>query len=212
MKFAELTRIFECDPSAYAEGWQLDRPWFGDDYFEAVSLLQAVLRASPARFRAIEIGSSWGVWAVRAAVAWHRLHPDGGDCEIVLIEVEEERLAEIPQHLNASAVDTYCRVRVVGDYITAPELDVILRSLGEVDLLDSDAQGSELTLLGDATELSLVKQIFVGTHGRWIHRALRNRFEQLGFLLDFDVSPVSVVETPFGPWTGDDGMLIVSRK
>merc|ERR1712187_677692 len=94
----------------------------GEDYFQSLTMLLAV-EAAPQSFTAIELGSGWGYWAVKAAVAWHRRHLLAGPCRIFLVESDATELDRAPAHLVRNNVLDFCNATLHKVVATAGLLD-----------------------------------------------------------------------------------------
>merc|ERR1711971_825896 len=106
----------------------------GEDYFESLTLLRAVESAGSS-FVAIEIGSSYGYWSVKAAFAWHRKHPGLRNCAIVLVEPNAEYLERAPAHLEQNDVWNICNVSIINEFASAALLDRLILEHQIVNLL-----------------------------------------------------------------------------
>eukprot|EP00435_Cladocopium_sp_Y103_P035711 s2557_g9.t1 len=195
----ELTRRFEC--------WGL--PWGplpGEDYFETISLLQAVSAATQ-RFVLVEAGSSNGYWSLKAAKAFRQqLPPEEASCDLILID-SEYPMAQTAAHLRENNIYDLCNVYLYQEPATASLLDRLLQAFGSINMIHVDIQSAELDLLKGSEHLSKVQALHVGTHSRDLHHNVREELLARGFAIDFDYSPDSFVRTAYGPVAFMDGLL-----
>jgi len=84
-------------------------------------------------------------------------------------------------------------------------LNSLLSPLESIDLIDIDIQGVEFRVLKNA-ELSTVKRIHIGTHGREIEANLRKLFTSLGWKPRFDFPCNSIQLTEYGRMKFEDGV------
>jgi FkbM family methyltransferase len=100
----------------------------------------------------------------------------------------------------------------VGDYrvrrVEAVSLRTLLRSVEDVDLIDLDVQGAELSVLRAAVdELGLkVKRVHIGTHGPEIESGLRTLFSTHGWNRVNDYPSATESDTPWGTIKFQDGV------
>ncbi|CAE7715429.1 unnamed protein product [Symbiodinium sp. CCMP2592] len=201
---AELTRFLERDGRL---------PWGplpGEDYFETISLLEAVTAAKD-DFVVVEAGSFRGFWALKAVKAYRKKSPEVGSCHIVLIEPEVSTTSTI-QGLLRNDMYRSCNVSMYQAFATGPLLDSLLRAFGKINLVHVDIQGAELELLQQSQLLTNIQHLHIGTHSSIIHRHSRAWLVSHGFTLDFDYAPRTFVSTPFGPVVFDDGVLAARQK
>eukprot|EP00439_Symbiodinium_sp_Y106_P007642 s2623_g1.t1 len=196
----EMTRMLEC----------LGLPWgpvAGEDYFETLCLLQAVKTAtSTSTFVVVEAGASVGYWAPKAAKAFRRRFPDTGACHLVLID-SMVAASSAAANLQHNGIYDLCNITFLQSRATASLLDRLIDFFGRVDLLHVDIQEAELELVQRSVRLPQVQHLFVGTHGRKIHRQVRSFLAYHGFAIDFDYVGKSFLRTPIGPVVFGDGVL-----
>ncbi|CAE7579232.1 unnamed protein product, partial [Symbiodinium natans] len=191
----ELTRVLECRGLIWG-------PLPGEDYFETISLLQAVTSASDSMVL-VEVGSNTGYWSLKGAKAFRRLFPDSGSCTLVLIEwiLPIDRAAA---HLNDNDIYSLCNVSLHQAPATPELLDGLFQTFGKIDLVNVDVQKVELSLIMGSALLLNARHLHVGTHSRIIHRHLLSMLNSRGFEIDFDYMPLTFVRTPYGPVAFDD--------
>eukprot|EP00929_Paragymnodinium_shiwhaense_P055432 TRINITY_DN27769_c0_g1_i2.p1 TRINITY_DN27769_c0_g1~~TRINITY_DN27769_c0_g1_i2.p1 ORF type:complete len:487 (+),score=25.26 TRINITY_DN27769_c0_g1_i2:89-1549(+) len=197
----ELTRQLECLLPGQQHGVVI-----GEDYFESITLLKGVQSATKS-FVMFDLGSSWGYWSVKAAVAWRRLHRSAGPCRLVLVETDREQLYQARQHAQRNGVTDYCNMTLLNEPATSPLVSRLLRTHRRVDLVHSDIQGAEMHVFGRLPLIHKIRHLHMTTHSRELHRFLREVMHLEGFRPSFDFVPRSFVETPFGPMAFDDGVL-----
>ena len=94
--------------------------------------------------------------------------------------------------------------------ITVPAITLvsILDGLDYVDLIDSDIQGAELSVIRSSIDEldAKVKRLHIGTHGREIENELRQLLASHGWRCLADYPCFSLEETPWGPIEFQDGV------
>ncbi|CAE7034343.1 unnamed protein product [Symbiodinium natans] len=201
----EMTRMLECAGVAWG-------PVAGEDYFETISLLRAVTSATSfTNFVVVEVGSGIGYWAPKAAKAFRRRFPHTGSCHVVLIE-SLVPTASAAANLQRNGIYELCNVTFYQSAATAQLLDSLIQSFGAVDLVHVDIQEAELELVKRSILLPKVQHLFIGTHGRLIHREVRTWLVAHGFSLDFDYVGKSFLPTAYGPVVFGDGVLAARKK
>ena len=93
------------------------------------------------------------------------------------------------------------------NYVSPISPKKAIEGLEWIDLIDADLQAAEIELL-DCMDLltSKVRMVHIGTHGIEIEARLRERFQQWGWICQWDFSLKGERETPFGPIAFDDGV------
>jgi len=205
-QWSEVTRALEC---AW-KGAPLKQLIIGEDYFESIMLLRAVTEAKR-RFVSVELGSGWGYWAVKGAVAWQK-NSTNLLCDIVLIEANTASLGKAPLHLAENNVLSFCNVTMLLANATGELLDELIFRFGTVDMLHVDIQGQELEVLRSSQYLQRIKNIFIGTHCRIVHRQLRGLLQAAKFKLEFDYGGSSFPKTRFGRLPINDGILAATQQ
>ncbi|MBT4690611.1 MAG: hypothetical protein HOK21_20835 [Rhodospirillaceae bacterium] len=94
-------------------------------------------------------------------------------------------------------------------FVSTLSLTDILTPLPLVDLIDMDIQGAEDVVIAPAIEMlnRRVKRLHIGTHGGDVHRGLWDLFFEHEWICEFDYSPNSQHDTPWGPFETMDGIL-----
>lgn len=196
----ELTRLFEC--------WGLSfGPLPGEDYFESISLLQAVTTAKD-EFVLVEAGSGMGYWSLKGAKLWRRRFATKA-CHVVLID-SGTSMASAAQHLQKNRIYELCNVSLYQAHATGGLLDRLLGH-GQIDMLHVDIQKWEVTLVRESDLLEKCRHVHFGTHTRWLHRTLRSQLRAREFAIAFDYAPHSLQRTNYGPVAFADGLLAASR-
>eukprot|EP00928_Gymnodinium_smaydae_P028617 TRINITY_DN21782_c0_g1_i1.p1 TRINITY_DN21782_c0_g1~~TRINITY_DN21782_c0_g1_i1.p1 ORF type:complete len:458 (-),score=58.01 TRINITY_DN21782_c0_g1_i1:3-1376(-) len=198
---AEMTRLLECSSKGQEAGLVI-----GEDYFESLTLLRGILAARK-RLVVLDLGSAWGYWAVKAAVAWRRLRFRGGPCRLVLVETDSEMLGKSAEHVQRNGVSDYCNVTMINEPATPQLVTRLLRSYNGADLVHADIQGAEKAVFGNLQSIHKIGHLHISTHDREGHRFLKEFLVQEGFRITYDFMHRSFVETPIGPAPFDDGVL-----
>ena len=147
-------------------------PWWlvpGEDYFETISLLQAVSLATSSRFVLIEAGSSNGYWSLKAAKAFRQKFGQEGSCDVILID-SEYPMSQTAEHLKQNRMDELCNVSLYQEYATSSLLDRLLEAFGSIDMIHVDIQSAELDLVKGSQLLTNAQALHVGTHSRELHQ------------------------------------------
>ena len=97
------------------------------------------------------------------------------------------------------------------EMVSALTINDILSPFDRVDYLEIDIQSSEGIALSPAqdTLMKRVRWLHLGTHGQELHRGVAEMFLSWGWEAQADVLPGSRYETPTGPFTTQDGVLVV---
>ena len=170
----------------------------GEDYFETISLLQAVSAATQ-RFVLVEAGSSSGYWSLKAAKAFRQKLPEEASCDLILID-SEYPMAQTSEHLRENSIYDLCNISLYQAPATASLLDQLVQAFGSINMIHVDIQSAELDLLRGSEHLSKVQALHVGTHSRDLHHNVREELLARDFSIDFDYSPFSfevVISTKF---------------
>ncbi|CAE6937867.1 unnamed protein product [Symbiodinium sp. KB8] len=165
---------------------------------------------STSTFVVVEAGASVGYWAPKAAKAFRRRFPDTGACHLVLID-SIVPASSAAANLQRNGIYDLCNISFFQSRATASLLDRLIDFFGTVDLLHVDIQEAELDLVQRSVRLPRVQHLFVGTHGRRIHRQVRSFLAYHGFAIDFDYVGKSFLRTPIGPVVFGDGVLAACR-
>jgi FkbM family methyltransferase len=240
-------------------------PVFGDEYFEWIDLLEAVLAAGP-EFRMVELGAGYGRWSVNGASAALQL---GKTYRITAVEPEPQHFKWLRDNIETNNLDL-SRFRLLKAVVTdrdgksffltgqpskwygqtipslrhlprqhgksyregdssqkfrptrkglltgairitrvdAVSLLSLLQGQGNIDFVDLDVQGTELTLLAAAEEAlqKQVKRIHIGTHNLTIETGLRRLFGRLGWLSTYDYPGNTELKTEYGQIEFEDGV------
>jgi FkbM family methyltransferase len=198
-------------------------PPFDEEYFEWIDLLEAVTSAR-GRFTMLELGAGFGRWTARAAgAAQQRNLP----YSLIAVEAEPTRFEWLKQNLqdngvrladcrliHAAVTDKdgrigFCAGDPAGTYgeaiggtteVEAVSLNILLRPLDRVDLIDMDVQGAELEILSAATEplSQKVKRVHVETHSEQLHMSITTLFRGLGWKPHFLYMFNTADKTPWG--------------
>ena len=119
----ELTRQLEC--------WGL--PWGpvpGEDYFETISLLQALSRLGRSgefpEFVHVEVGSSIGFWSLKAAKAFRRQFGKKGSCTVILIESDCPK-RKIVEHLRENNIYDLCNISIFEEHLDLSKSSILAR-------------------------------------------------------------------------------------
>eukprot|EP00929_Paragymnodinium_shiwhaense_P087568 TRINITY_DN47712_c0_g1_i1.p1 TRINITY_DN47712_c0_g1~~TRINITY_DN47712_c0_g1_i1.p1 ORF type:complete len:492 (+),score=64.38 TRINITY_DN47712_c0_g1_i1:134-1609(+) len=205
----ELTRLLEC---------RLPGPsnllMMGEDYFESLSMLRAVeLAASLQRgFVVFEVGSSYGYWGVKAALAWRQLtRLTAGPCQVVFVESHDEAVQLVPETLALNGIEDFCTVTSLHANATAELLDELVTRFSHVDLVHMDIQGAESSVLAGMTKLDRIRHLHVGTHSHPIHAEVAAVLSGGGFRTVYNHAFWSWLKTAHGPLLTLDGLISVER-
>ena len=134
----EITRWLECAGVAWG-------PVIGEDYFESISLLQAVAAATTP-FIVVEAGSNIGHWSLKAVKAFRQRFPVGSaGCHVVLIDSQIPMIQAF-ENLQRNGVPDLCNITLTQHFVDAALLDGLIQAFGHIDLLHVDIQGAELKL------------------------------------------------------------------
>ena len=97
--------------------------------------------------------------------------------------------------------------------LSAIPLDEVLGPFDRIDYLESDIQQSEIIVFPPArkTLKRKVRRIHLGTHGKDVHRELRDMFVKDGWDLVFDFEPNAEFVTNLGKFATNDGVLTVTN-
>mmetsp|Transcript_25612 Transcript_25612/g.84593 ORF Transcript_25612/g.84593 Transcript_25612/m.84593 type:complete len:473 (-) Transcript_25612:64-1482(-) len=211
------SRRMECE---YHEGMKPDAneqaklvypgflPPVDDEYPEYVDMLKSVYRSKGQHYVVVELGSSYGTWAVRACAAARRLYPEGSQ-QMIAVESSLHRFRQLEQHVQANNVWNYTLLHA---YVTStdragegkvsdsqyssgdPEMKslvAILDLVDHVDYLDFDIQGAEMEIFRDPLAVSSmnvkVKALHVGTHSLDIHENVKAIMIEEGWTLELDL-------------------------
>ena len=189
------SRAIDCVRGAPAGGVEL--PIVDEEYVETSDVLMAVASsAASERFVIVEIGSRYAPFALRGLAASRQLHGASKAAFAVLVEPNGEHVAWIKQHfrLNGFPASSYrihrnkfgtCKGQgKKGKISDCQTLAGVLEGLEHVDLLDMDAQGSEVELVtdeADAAALAKVRRIHVETHSQSASDVVLRTLREHGF-------------------------------
>ena len=189
------SRAIDCVRGAPTRGVEL--PIVDEEYVETSDVLMAVA-SSPKkeRFVIVEIGSRYAPFALRGLAASRQLHGASKEAFAVLVEPNGEHVSWIRQHfrVNGFSPSNYRIHRYkfgscygkgkLGKTAECMTLAQVLDGLEHVDLLDMDAQGSEVELVSnqaDAAALSKVRRIHVETHSQEASDVVLRTLREHGF-------------------------------
>jgi FkbM family methyltransferase len=87
-------------------------------------------------------------------------------------------------------------------------LQTLLRDLDIVDLIDSDIQGAELTVMSAVpiSSWEKIKRVHIGTHSAEAEKGLRKLFSKLGWQNQYDFPMGKMVKTEYGKISFQDGV------
>ena len=109
------SKIHEC--VGFLDRWGRPLPMLDEEYFEWQDVLEAARLASQRgdHFAMAEVGAgAFGIWAVRAAVAFLRMAPPGATCELLVVEpVHLGDGRAFRRHLEANLPPGRCKVAVL---------------------------------------------------------------------------------------------------
>jgi FkbM family methyltransferase len=206
---------------------RLSAPPIDTEYFEWIDVLEAVLAAST-RFTMLELGAGYGRWIVNAAAAvraysqlptsfvaveaepthykWLAAHcfDNGVTAELVRAAVVATPGAVKfavgnPAGWYGQAIADETWVPENTEEVPGVTLSSLLNAHEDVDLIHMDVQGVEADVLEEArAELSRVRRIHVGTHGRSQEERLRRLFAGLGWKGLNDYPSGASARTPGG--------------
>ena len=147
----EMTRRLECAGLAWG-------PVIGEDYFESISLLQAVSAATTS-FVVVEAGSHMGYWTLKAAKAFRRRFPEvsSASCHLVLIESTIPTVLAA-DNLKQNGIYDLCNITFYQSYADSGLLDWLIHAFGRIDLLHVDIQRAELELIAGSHNLPILGQ------------------------------------------------------
>jgi hypothetical protein len=96
-------------------------------------------------------------------------------------------------------------------FVSSVTLRDILGPFDFVDYVEADLQQSEMLVFPPYMDLlkRKVRRIHIGTHGAEVHARLHAIFAERGWDLVFSYEPSAAHESPFGPFTTNDGVLTV---
>ncbi|CAE7252703.1 unnamed protein product, partial [Symbiodinium pilosum] len=192
----EITRWLECAGVAWG-------PVIGEDYFESISLLQAVAAATTP-FIVVEAGSNIGHWSLKAVKAFRQRFPVGSaGCHVVLIDSQIPMIQAF-ENLQRNGVPDLCNITLTQHFVDAALLDGLIQAFGHIDLLHVDIQGAELKLAQESYLLPSVRRVHVGTHSPVLHLQTRSWLKAHGFEVEVDYPPMTFVRTKFGPFLLND--------
>jgi FkbM family methyltransferase len=211
------------------------RPSIDTEYFEWIDLLEAVTAATD-RFTMLELGAGYGRWIVNAAAAvraysgipatlvaveaepthfeWLEQHCRDNDVEAEVVQaavapVEGEVAFAVGNaagwYGQAIADDTWSPGQT--QTVPAVTLSSLLARHERIDLVHMDVQGVEADVLEEARgELSRVRRVHVGTHGRMQEKRIRTLFTGLGWRSQQDYPSAARSKTPWGKMEFQDGV------
>mmetsp|Transcript_1601 Transcript_1601/g.5584 ORF Transcript_1601/g.5584 Transcript_1601/m.5584 type:complete len:1565 (-) Transcript_1601:1450-6144(-) len=120
-------------------------PVIDADYPIYVDVLESVMRAST-EYVFAEIGTSYGVWGVRAISAFKQLNPQGS-YQYLAVDAKAGNIAE---HCEANGIsEPVILTRVVN---STKDFMEILERMDDVDLLHIDVSGGEKFMFGERDE------------------------------------------------------------
>jgi hypothetical protein len=96
-------------------------------------------------------------------------------------------------------------------FVSCVTLQDILGPFEFVDYIEADLQQSEIAVFPPYMDLlkRKVRRIHIGTHGTDVHARLHALFAEQGWAIVFSYQPNGTHESPFGPFTTNDGVLTV---
>jgi FkbM family methyltransferase len=210
-------------------------PPIDTEYFEWIDLLEAVTAATD-HFTMLELGAGYGRWIVNAAAAvraysgipatlvaveaepthfkWLEQH-----CRDNAVEAEVVQAAVAPvggevSFAVGSPAAWYGQAIADGTWspeqtqtVSAVALSSLLARHQRIDLVHMDVQGIEADVLEEARdELSRVRRLHVGTHGRVQEDRIRALFTELGWQAQQDYPSGARSKTPWGKMEFQDGV------
>lgn len=182
-------------------------------YPEYIDVLSSIIRSRGNHYVIVELGSSYGTWAVRAIAALRRLYPRA-TYHMIAVESGQHRYKQLLQHVKANNIDN---CTLLHGYVTGSQgkdelgagvshwqspyavgepqamtLTEVLAEHHDVDYLDFDIQGAELDVFTDEESLQTlnakVRAVHVGTHSPSIHEHVRAIMLGAGWVLELDLN------------------------
>lgn len=204
---------------------ETDYPPIDEEYFEWVTLLEAVISAD-SDFSMIELGAGWGRWICRAAKLCQHLSKK---YHLTGVEPNKQHFQWMFEHIcvnlslegfnflnkmigtangyallsNDSPDDTYGQSYINPAYlfskkvavVRSTRLDTILKT--PTDLIDMDIQGMEHKVIKSSIKLLnwFVKRLYIETHSEQIEVGLRKTLIENGWKPIFDFPYHSILYT-----------------
>lgn len=206
--------------NGYTRGdWPRRWPILDEEYFEWVDVLGAAMGAARRGdgFAMAEIGSGpFGIWAVRGAVAFHRLAAEADPCHILVVEpfgFGEPDEIHLQQHLSTNLPFGRCLVQ--SHTAKVRDLESAIGLLDKTgggriwDLVDVDTDSTERYLFSDLTPwASRVRRLHISTHMRLIHFEILEKLRKAGWTVPMHFPTTGVSSFgKLGRFTSMDGHI-----